>query len=260
MEAYRPTINEVLLYFVIRYEADWKKIYRRISEKERINVGDLLEMKKNLTCSYVTIIDKEYPEALRNLRYPPYILFYKGDLTLLKVRDRLAVVGSRAATAYGIKMCDKLTRDLVKRNYLIVSGLAKGIDGEAHKVALDEKGKTIAVLGGGFNKLYPPENSDLYRRIIEEGGLVISEYPEDTSSRADRFPARNRIIAALANRGVLVVEARKRSGTLLTVGEALYLGRDVYCVPNRADCESSCNTLIQEGARLVVAASDIGDD
>jgi len=251
------TVNDVLLYFVLKHEGDWGKIYDSIWKKEDIPEGELEKIREQVTCDFVTIVDPNYPDYFKHLHYPPYILFYKGNFALMSKPHRIAVIGSRRCSSYGTHMCQDMVTGLVAADYVIISGLAKGIDAIAHNVALENKGQTIAVIGSGFNHFYPQENIDIYNKIINNGGLVISEYPENTSPKPDNFPARNRIIAAIEDVGTLVIEARRRSGTLITVGETLRLGQDVYCVPERADVESSCNLLIQEGAHLALTALDI---
>lgn len=207
----------------------------------------------------VTIIpsySKSYPPLLAQIDNPPLQLFVKGDVSLLKT-DAIAIVGARAATSYGVEMATRFAGELARRNYTVVSGMATGIDAAAHFGCLEAQGRTIAVLGCGVNRVYPPQNQKLYRRLADSGALV-SEYPLDTEPDAFRFPARNRIISGLSL-GVMVVEAAKRSGSLITAQLALEQNREVFAVPGRIDSFKSAGThnILQQGAKLVLRVEDI---
>jgi len=200
--------------------------------------------------------EEYYPELLMKLNDPPPILTMRGNKKLL-YNNKLAVVGSRACTGYGRRVASSLARGLSGRDVTVVSGLALGIDTAAHIGALDETGKTIAVLGCGVDVIYPRQNKELYERIAAEG-LLVSEYPLGTSPEAFRFPARNRIIAGLS-RGVLVVEAAKKSGSLITAQMALDNDREVFAVPGQVDSYKSegAHWLLKQGAKLVQSVDDI---
>lgn len=200
----------------------------------------------------------EYPDLLRHITHPPPLLYVRGCLDLLKIPS-VAVVGSRAATSYGRRTAYRLARELAARGVVVLSGLAQGIDAQAHAGCLDTDGATIAVLGCGLDVVYPRINAPLYRRIAS-AGLLISEYPSGTRPDAFRFPARNRIIAGLS-RGVVVVEAARRSGSLITVQHALEAGREVFAVPGQIDSAKSagCHWLLQQGAQVVTGVEDILD-
>jgi DNA processing protein len=204
----------------------------------------------------VTIIDEQYPEALKKIYKPPFVLFYYGDLGLAHVNEKaIAVIGSRSPSPYGLSMTQTITQSLIEEGMMIVSGLAYGIDIEAHRAAIAKQGKTIAILGSGIDVCYPKEHLTTYKTIKEQH-LLMSEYPHDTAPNKEHFPWRNRLIAGLA-RGVFVAEAKKRSGTLITVGYALYLGKDVYVLPHHANTDNSTNQLIKDGAILVESGQDI---
>lgn len=205
----------------------------------------------------ITIFDPDYPDRLKTIYQPPWILFARGDLSLLKNREKLAVVGSRNATAYGIGAINYLFPSLIDKNVLIVSGLARGIDAHAHKTAIKMGGKTIGVIAGGFHNLYPKENVKLAEYMMEKQ-LVLSEYPPETMPAKWQFPMRNRIISGLSE-GTLVVEARKKSGSLITADFALNEGRDVFAVPGSILSPDSdgVHYLIQQGAKLVKSSEDI---
>jgi DNA processing protein len=200
--------------------------------------------------------DRDYPEWLRHIPNQPVILYIKGDSAVL-AEPGVSIVGSRAASSYGLRMAKNLARQLAQLGVTVVSGLAVGIDAAAHRGALDGGGRTVAVLGCGLDLIYPPENSDLFGMIPARGALV-SEYPLGTRPDSFRFPARNRIISGLS-RGVVVVEATGKSGSLITAELALEQGREVFAVPGQADSlkSSGCHRLLQEGAKLVTSIADI---
>lgn len=201
----------------------------------------------------------EYPETLRTIQNPPIVLYVWGDLRPEDSRA-IGVVGSRNVTHYGVESAKKLSYQLAFSGYTVVSGLARGIDTAAHQGALAAKGRTIAVIGSGLSRLYPPENQGLAERIATSGA-VVTEYPMERSADRQTFPYRNRIVAGWG-RGLLVVEAGMNSGALITANQAIDQGRPVYAVPGQIDRPTSAgsNRLIQQGARLVTSADDIFDD
>ncbi len=200
--------------------------------------------------------DANYPVLLKEIADPPHVLYAQGNIDLLRSFS-VAMVGSRAATAYGKRAAFTLARDLANAGTTVVSGLAIGVDGEAHRGALSVNGATIAVLGCGLDITYPRKNAKLYEKIRTEG-LLLSEYPLGTKPEPFRFPARNRIIAGLSC-GVVVVEAAKKSGSLITAEMALEEGREVFAVPGQIDSfkSSGAHWLLQQGAKLVQSAEDI---
>ena len=199
--------------------------------------------------------DPEYPSMIAALPDAPVVLYIKGDLP--DGRVRLALVGSRRATAYGRQFARELAGDLAALGVEIVSGGARGIDTWAHRGALETGGRTVAVLGCGFAHTYPPENKDLFEAIAASGAIV-SEFPIETSPLAENFPRRNRLISALSA-GTIVVEATDKSGSLITAGHALEQGREVMAVPGPVTSEQSrgCHRLIQQGAKLVQTVEDV---
>jgi DNA processing protein len=202
--------------------------------------------------------DRHYPTALRNLPQPPPILYLQGRLELLE-RPGIAVVGTRCHTTYGRDATVSIVLGLVRAGYVIVSGLARGIDSIAHRTALDVGGDTVGVLGTGLDVPYPPEHEDL-AGLMAERGCLVTEFPPGTPPLKYHFPQRNRLIAGLA-RAVLVVEAPERSGALITAHYALDEGKEIFAVPGPIHNESSRGThrLIQDGAFLVTSAADILD-
>jgi DNA processing protein len=201
----------------------------------------------------------EYPGMLRSIPNPPIVLYVWGDLRA-EDTQAIGIVGSRSVTHYGVESAKKLSYQLAFSGYTVISGLARGIDTAAHQGALAAKGRTIAVIGSGLSKLYPPENQGLAERITESGA-VVSEYPMERPADRQTFPYRNRIVAGWS-RGLLVVEAGLNSGALITANQAIEQGRPVYAVPGPIDRPTSAgsNRLIQQGARLVTSADDIFDD
>lgn len=209
---------------------------------------------------FVTVFDAQYPQHLAETQQAPWVLFYKGNLSLLQ-QPAIAVVGSRKATPYGYKATDLFTKPLINAGFTIISGLAKGIDTYSHQAALDFDGKTVAVLGNSLDHCYPALNRSLQVQIAQKGCL-LSEFPISTPPRPPFFPLRNRIIAGLAI-GTLVIEAQKQSGSLLTAFLALEFGREVFSVPGSIfDPHSTgTNELIQkQGAKLVLRPEDILDE
>lgn len=200
-----------------------------------------------------------YPSILKELIDPPPVLYVAGKVELLH-QPVVAIVGSRAATAYGKRTAFALAQKLASCQVTVVSGLALGIDTEAHAGVLADGGKTVAVLGCGLDVVYPAQNKGLYQTIASHGALV-SEYPLGTRPEGFRFPARNRIIAGLSV-GVVVVEAAKRSGSLITAQIALDYGREIFAVPGQVDSFKSEGThwLLKQGARLVQGVDDIVDE
>lgn len=204
----------------------------------------------------LTLLDKSYPPLLREIADPPGVLFIKG--TLADDDLLLAVVGSRKYTHYGARVVETLVPSLVDSNLTIVSGLALGIDSLAHEQTLRSGGRTIAVLAGGLDVIYPSSHHRLAERILESGGLLLSEFPPGTRSYPSNFPVRNRIIAGLSL-GTLVIEAATDSGSLLTAKAALDYNREVFAVPGdifRATSQG-VNNLLKMGAKLVTSADDI---
>lgn len=203
----------------------------------------------------VTLLHEEYPPLLKEISDPPPFLYLKGKLPA--TNTAIAVVGSRRSSDYGISVTTRLSRELAGQGVTIVSGLAMGVDAAAHRGALQVSGATVGVLGCGIDLVYPAENRQLYREMEEKGGIV-SEFAPGTQPDAPNFPRRNRIISGMA-RGVLVVEAAERSGSLITARFALEQGREVFAVPGNINFKASrgTNSLIKEGAKLVETVSDI---
>ncbi|MFH0942556.1 MAG: DNA-processing protein DprA [Candidatus Beckwithbacteria bacterium] len=207
----------------------------------------------------LTIEDKNYPKILKEIDSPPFLLFIKGSAECLN-QPSLTVVGSRRMTGYGQRATTKLVGELSK-NLVIISGLARGIDGWAHRVCLKACGKTVAVLGHGLDRIYPREHQALADEIVRSNSCLVSEFPFDYPIEKINFPQRDRILAGLSL-GTLVIEGGQRSGTKITAGFAADYGREVFCVPGPIDSEVSTGTaeLIQQGAKLVTKPEDVLDE
>ncbi len=207
----------------------------------------------------LTLEDADYPENLKNIPDAPIVLYVRGEL---KPQDKLAIgiVGSRQASIYGLNNAKKFAYELAERGFTIVSGMARGIDTCAHRGGLAAGGRTIAVMGSGFNHIYPPENKELAGEIAQSGA-VLSEFPMDAEPFPYNFPRRNRVISGLSQ-GVLVVEAARNSGALITADFALEQGRDVFALPGQVDSLRAFGTngLIKQGAKLVSCVDDIMEE
>lgn len=200
--------------------------------------------------------DIEYPEKLYNIDDRPKKLYAIGNLENLK-RKCVAIIGARNCTIEGRNNARKMAYYLANDNKVIVSGLAKGIDSYAHIGALEARGRTIAVLGSGLNRIYPIENRSLAKRIVLNGGTLISEYAISSPILRENFAKRNRIISGISD-SIIIMEARKKSGTLITANYALEQGRDIYCIPGRIDNENyqGTNELIKNGAKILYSFSN----
>lgn len=230
----------------------YKKLHSKSLQQETLQV-----MKDY---AIITIVDDVYPNVLKTIQDPPIVLYAKGNINLLKEYPMLSVIGTRNPSVKAKEKLQKIVEPIIKQNWIIVSGMALGIDSYAHESTLTLGGKTIAVLGSGFNHIYPRKNEALFHAICQHG-LVLSEYPPHLKPTRYRFPERNRIISGLSF-GTLVVEATKKSGTLITVNQALDQGREVYAVPDSPLVKQAegCNMLIKEGATLVTSAEVILQD
>lgn len=225
--------------------------YRNITFLE--NILETLDQKD---INIVTVLDRGYPDSLIPLYDKPTVLYYKGKYTC---DDSLSIgiVGTRKATAYGKWACEKFTKELVNLGVTIVSGLALGIDTVAHKSALDAGGRTIGVLGNGLDKVYPKSNHGLYKEV-ENNGCILSEFPLGTEPLSYNFPQRNRIIAGLSL-GIIVIEAKEKSGSLITAHSALDQGKEVFSLPGNINSiySGGTNRLIKDGAKPLLDIDDI---
>ncbi|MCI6357858.1 MAG: DNA-processing protein DprA [Erysipelotrichaceae bacterium] len=247
--------RDVLLYFSLKYIGDWDKIYSAIRNKEKFDENEYILLKSEVKSNYITMLDDEYPESLKNIHKPPFVIYYYGDINLLKNDKLITIVGSRDYSEYGEYCCVSITKELVTKGYVVVSGLARGIDVIAHNVALENEGKTIAILGSGIDYCYPKQNSKTYEQIKEKG-LLMSEYPNNFTAIKENFPKRNRILAGLSP-NLFAPEFKINSGTSITISLALSYGKNIFCPPHPISSMTGNNILIKEGAMLVETANDI---
>jgi DNA processing protein len=231
--------------------SNWQSTFDLSAELQRI---------RDFGATVITQESPEYPRPLREIHAPPIVLYVWGEL---QGRDHHAVgvIGARRTTHYGMESAKKLAYQLAYTGLTVISGLARGIDTAAHQGALAAKGRTIAVIGSGLARLYPPENAPLAEKIRSGNGAIVSEFSMDIEPDRQTFPMRNRIISGWSH-GILVVEAGMNSGALITAAQALEQGRAVYAVPGHINAPSAMgsNRLIQQGAKLVMDASDVLED
>ena len=270
----KPSISPRKVTSLLEYFSTAEEIYRaekyvnipnigarEISELKDKSLSQADKIKKSVDdmgARIITFEDEDYPDKLRNIIPPPYILYVRGDISGIDDILTIAVIGTRKGyTPYGKMATTRLSSELARNGAVVISGLARGLDSAAAEGALRAGGRTFAVTGSGLDVIYPPENKDLTEEIAKNGA-VITEYPPGAQALPEHFPARNRIIAGLSN-GVLVTEARKKSGTLITAKLAMEYGRDIFAVPgniNDLNYEGA-NRLIQQGAKLTANVNDI---
>jgi DNA processing protein len=238
-----------------------KRVVELLSEtRKKFHPEQYFEELQKSGIKWVTIFDENYPQSLKAIYDPPVVLYYKGEL-LPEDERAVAIVGTRKMTGYGRVVTEQFTKALANGGFTIVSGLARGVDSAAHWATVNENGRTIAVLGGGLNNIYPPENIKLAEQIILGKGAVVSEFPPSYPSLPGNFPARNRIISGLS-KAVLVTEAASDSGSLITARVALEQGRDVYAIPGPITSFLSKGPidLIRDGARAVSSPEEIFEE
>ena len=228
------------------------------NKKYKEQIYKIIDFMGNNGIGIVTIEDEYFPKMLREIYDCPISLFVKGNMELLNKENKIAIIGCREFSEYGKNCALYFSSNLAKKDVTIVSGLARGIDSFSHYGTIKVDGTTIAVLGNGLDMIYPKENQKLAEAIIEKNGLLISEFPIGTIPEKKNFPARNRIISGIS-KGVIVIEAKRKSGTLLTVDFALDQGKDIYAVPGNINSINSVGTndLIKQGAKLVTNFEEI---
>ena len=247
-----------------------EKSLREIGLGEKL-VKDFLSFRKNfdgnssflrlkrLGIKVLFAEEENYPKLLKEIEDRPPVLYVKArEIDQIFSEKTIAVVGTRKVTDYGRQVTKTITKGLVEAGFVIVSGLARGVDKIAHETTINNEGKTLAVLGGGLDLVYPPEHQDLAKRIVESGGALISEFPLGQETAPGNFPARNRIISGLSL-GVVVTEAAEKSGSLITASRAAEQGREVFAVPGSITSPLSVGTteLIKKGAKVVTGIDDI---
>ena len=233
-----------------------KDIDRIISNRKEYDIDIKLEQLQTSGIDLITIEQDDFPDKLRNINNCPYGLYYIGDLPD-KDEKLVAIVGARNRSVYGQEVAYRIASELSKNGFSIISGMARGIDSDSHKGAIDAQRKTYAVLGSGVDVCYPTQNKYLYDQIIQNGG-VISENSPKTPAQARFFPLRNRIISGLCD-ALIVVEAKAKSGSLISADYAIEQGKDVYVVPGRISdpLSEGCNRLIDQGAHIILSIEDL---
>src|SRR5437763_7756756 len=244
-----------------RIDGIGNEVAEQISNWESVvDLGAELKRISDFGASVITPTSSMYPKSLREIHNPPIVLYVWGTLTARDQRA-ISVIGSRRTTHYGTESAKKLSYQLAYAGLTVISGLARGIDTAAHQGALAAKGRTIAVIGSGLSRLYPAENAALAEKIRSGNGAILSEFSMEIEPDRQTFPMRNRIISGWSQ-GILIVEAGLNSGALITASQAIEQGRSVYAVPGHINAPSAMgsNRLIQQGAKLVISASDILED
>ena len=252
--------RDLIIYLAIKYNGDYDSLLYAIDRKECPYAEMVKKTVSQIKCKTLTMIDDDYPQYLKQFPRCPIVLFYYGDISLIDerhYRNNLGVVGTRHPSEYGVVNTRRLVKEVAK-DCSIVSGLAIGIDAEAHAMAIEAGTKTIAVLGSGIDNPWPDDNINLYHDIINNGGLIISEYPNMMEPTPLTFPVRNRIIAMLSNT-LLVTEANGyKTGTRITVGFMLSYNKEVLAIPYSLEVKNSyCNRLLTLGAHAVINGEDI---
>lgn len=233
-----------------------ERIKKFVKDASAFDVDTELKECQKIGVDIITCLDEDYPQDFRNISNPPLVLYVIGNLLSEKIN--ISIVGTRHPTDYGIKHASKISYELASCGIGIVSGLARGIDTVVHKSTLKANGYTIGVIGSGLKNIYPPENKELFKKIISKGGAVISEYPISMPPFKFNFPRRNRLIAALSF-ATLVIEGDYNSGAMITARYALDQGKDVMALPGSVDCRQANgpNKLIKDGAYLIRNSKDV---
>lgn len=252
-EIFSMDIRRLMMSFCLS-EQTAKRLYDHMNQKKSTYIMKSL-MKHSISAK--TIFDDDYPHHLKTIYDPPWVLYGQGDWSTLNQDKMISVVGTRNPSKQGKQALQKILEPLVKNNWVVISGLAKGIDTFAHDLCVLNQSKTAAVLGSGILQIYPKENKELAKQISVQG-IVLSEFSPYVTPKRWHFPLRNRIISGLS-KATLVAEARTKSGSLITADQALEQGRDVFAIPGSIleECANGTNFLIQNGAKLVMSADDI---
>lgn len=253
------TARELLIYLSLIYKGKWDDICKAVQEKKRVVPEEVKRMVGTLKYNAVTLLDEGYPQVLMHGNKPPFVLYYKGNLSILKGRHKfLGVIGSRNPTRYGLEQGERILDEAISRNseFALVSGMAKGIDSAMERVGLRHETDVVSVLGNGIDSCYPKSSSDLYMSNSPHS-LILSEYPPGVKPEAENFPFRNRIIAMLSDT-LFLVEADERSGSSITLSYALDYGKDIITIPEPLDSKMKLNNLmIRDGAMVALEGRDL---
>ncbi len=248
-------MEDILLYLSLKYDGNFEKIYKAIMNKEEINQEELDDYKQKMKCKYTTLVSANYPEALKSIACPPFVIYYYGDLNLVGQKI-VGVVGADDLSSYGKEKTEYFVKGLVENDYLIVNGMAKGSDEVSINQVIESNGKCIAVLPCGIDRCYPKAHQELYEEL-KRNHLIMSEYPLDLKPEKWYVPARNRIVAGLSQ-ALLVTEIKIKSSNMLTIGYALEQEKDVMSVPSMITSgNNGCNDLIENGAYICNSLEDL---
>lgn len=267
LSEYKKITNKKKIELLGTYQ-DINKICNILKIESNLKIDNCIKYMEKINIRVVTFFDENYPQQLKNLYDAPIVIYAIGNYKILNDQNKIAVIGARKASNYGINIARQIGKFLSKNNIHTISGLALGIDVNSHIGVLTENyinsysGKAIAVIGNGLDNIYPYNNQELANRIINNGGCIISEYIVGTKPLRNNFPARNRIISALSDKLVVVEAENEKSGTMITVDFSLELGKEIYVVPGNINSKMSVGTnkLIKDGAKIVTEFNDIIDE
>lgn len=267
LSEYKKITNKKKIELLGTYQ-DINKICNILKIESNLKIDNCIKYMEEINIRVVTFFDEDYPQQLKNLYDAPIVIYAIGNYKILNDQNKIAVIGARKASNYGINIARQIGKFLSKNNIHTISGLALGIDVNSHIGVLTENyinsysGKAIAVIGNGLDNIYPYNNQELANRIINNGGCIISEYIVGTKPLRNNFPARNRIISALSDKLVVVEAENEKSGTMITVDFSLELGKEIYVVPGNINSKMSVGTnkLIKDGAKIVTEFNDIIDE
>lgn len=251
-------MEDILLYFSVKYKGDFQKILTAIQDRESVTENQIKEVKKDITSNYITILSPDYPKKLKEILSPPFVLFYKGDLSVID-KQVISIAGTRSPSKYGKECTDRYVEKLAKDNLYIVTGMQAGIETKAIQKMLEmnKENKTITVMPCGIDKCYPPQNQLLFDKVCKNG-LILSEFPDGVSINQKRAISRLRIIAGCSDI-LLLTETKSKSKQYVLAGYTLEQGKDIYAIPGsilEKDYQGN-NELIQNGAYLTVGPHDI---
>ena len=250
--------RELLLALSYMHQGEWKEMYEDIYQHRPLSQEEIDEAKRNITTPYVTILDEDYPEPLKQSYYPPFLLYYYGNLDLLKKKYRLTAIGTRTPTLYQSDTSYSLLKEVEEHfhnDLVILSGMAKGIDQSCMRAAMDQNAPAVSILGSGIDYPYPKENNGLYDYCKKEG-LILSEYPLDSRPKPEHFVFRNRLLATLSM-VVYCGGGKNRSGSMSTIQKAIEAGREICCLPCNVTGDDMTNSLLKDGASSILCASDL---
>lgn len=251
--------NEFLLAMAFREGGNWNGILGEVKKKRYVSEEEIHEAYSKVKGNFILFNDDNYPEKLKNVIYPPFVMFTHGNQKVLEEKRILGVVGSRNLSDYGKRMTEKIINEVLDTlpDTVVISGLARGADETAMRTAIKRKAKIIGVSGAGIDSVYPSSSKDIYDYCKGNNGLLISEYPQEEKPDSDHFPMRNRILVGLCD-VLLVVEGEERSGTSISVGYGIDQGKTVMAIPrNIDDPKTLTNKLVKDGAESVLSGQDV---